>query len=94
MNNTLAAQAQNIFVKHTIVLFVAVLFIIMIEELPLTSDPNFSIFKIIFEIVSAYGTTRPTTNDTTHATYIDGFRASGSVAGVWGQAVLVFRGLP
>ncbi|ELR24824.1 cation transport domain containing protein [Acanthamoeba castellanii str. Neff] len=55
MNNTLAAQAQNIFVKHTIVLFVAVLFIIMIEELPLTSDPNFSIFKIIFEIVSAYG---------------------------------------
>jgi hypothetical protein len=55
MNNTLAQQAQGLFIKHTIVLFVAVLFIVMIEEIPLTTDPHFSIFKIIFEIVSAYG---------------------------------------
>lgn len=54
-NNTLAAQAQSVFVKHTIFLFVAVLFIVMIEEVPLVVDPNFSIFKIIFEVISAYG---------------------------------------
>lgn len=55
MNNTLAAQAQSIFIKHTIVLFLAVLFIVMIEEISLQTDPNFSIFKIVFEVVSAYG---------------------------------------
>ena len=47
------------FMRHFIFLFVGVLFICMIEEVPLRNDPNWSIFKIIFEVVSGYGTLPP-----------------------------------
>lgn len=54
--NTVGSQAQTIFMRHFIFLFIGVLFICMIEEVPLMNDPNWSIFKIIFEVVSGYGT--------------------------------------
>lgn len=53
--NTVGSQAQSIFVKHAVFIFIAILFICMIEEVPLRIDPNYSIFKIIFEVISAYG---------------------------------------
>ncbi|ELR24825.1 cation transport domain containing protein [Acanthamoeba castellanii str. Neff] len=54
--NTVGSQVQNVFVKHFVCVFLAILFISMIEEVPLAVDPNYSLFKIIFEVVSAYGT--------------------------------------
>lgn len=54
--NTVGSQVQNVFVKHFLFVFLAILFISMIEEIPLAADPNYSLFKIIFEVVSAYGT--------------------------------------
>lgn len=54
--NTVGSQAQNIFVKHFVFVFLAILFISMIEEIPLAVDPNYTLFKVIFEVVSAYGT--------------------------------------
>jgi Trk-type K+ transport system membrane component len=53
--NTMGSQAQNIFVRHVFLLFVGLLFICMIEEVPLRVDPKYSIFKIVFEIASGYG---------------------------------------
>jgi Trk-type K+ transport system membrane component len=53
--NTVGSQAQNFFVKHFVFVFLAILFISMIEEIPLAVDPNYSLFKVIFEVVSAYG---------------------------------------
>lgn len=41
--------------KHFFFLFISILFICMIEEIPLAVNPNYSMFKIIFEVVSAYG---------------------------------------
>lgn len=54
--NTVGSQAQSIFMKHIILLFISVLFICMMEEVPLATDPNYSIFKIMFEVASGYGT--------------------------------------
>jgi Trk-type K+ transport system membrane component len=68
--NTVGSQAQNIFVKHFMFVFLAILFISMIEEIPLVVDPNYSLFKVIFEVVSAYGTSHCTTFLFAHAPYV------------------------
>ncbi len=62
--NTVGSQAQNIFVKHFVFVFLAILFIAMIEEIPLAVDPNYTLFKIIFEVVSAYGSSLHATHRT------------------------------
>jgi hypothetical protein len=42
--------------RQSAVLLVIVIAIAMIEDGPLTNDPNFSIFSVLYEISSAFGT--------------------------------------
>lgn len=53
--NAIGAQAQGFFARHLVLLFVAILFICMIEDNALQINPYFSAFAIIFETISAYG---------------------------------------
>jgi len=53
--NTYRTQAR-VLMAHNIVIILIILFLILaFEEESLTVDPNYSISKVVFEVVSAYG---------------------------------------
>jgi hypothetical protein len=47
---------RNFMLRQSAVLLVVVIVIAMIEDGSLTNDPNFSIFSLLYEISSAFGT--------------------------------------
>jgi len=54
--NTLTNQSKRMFFRDTAVAFIIFTIICISEESRLREDPNYSIFAILFEVISAYGT--------------------------------------
>jgi Trk-type K+ transport system membrane component len=54
--NNVKYQAKNLIFRDVSYLFVALMIITIVEDDRITADPGYSIFKILFELVSAYGT--------------------------------------
>ncbi len=54
-HNTVGTQIQGLFVRHFFVLFFVIFAISIMEGYSMQSDPNYTIFKVIFEVISAYG---------------------------------------
>ncbi len=54
-HNTVGTQIQGLFVRHFFVLFFVIFAIAIMEGHSMQSDPNYTIFKVIFEVISAYG---------------------------------------
>ena len=49
-------QARTLLIQDSIILFTIFILICIIEDNNLKTNPNYSIFKILFELTSAYGT--------------------------------------
>jgi len=54
-SNTIGSQATRVVMQHIFFIFAAMFAIFIIEAVSLQYDPNFSMFAVIFEVISAYG---------------------------------------
>ncbi|KJE95905.1 hypothetical protein CAOG_006299 [Capsaspora owczarzaki ATCC 30864] len=55
-SNTITSQAKRVMTQDSIFLFLAYLIIVSIETDHLEEDVSFTLFKILFDIISGYGT--------------------------------------
>jgi potassium uptake Trk family protein len=54
--NSIRGQARKLLFKDFTWIYLAMVFVCFVEEDAISNDPDFAVFKVIFEIVSAYGT--------------------------------------